>query len=267
VHDVKYVMGLLRGVQFGNRATVRATSGGLSVTVEEARTLLATAFIFKGIFDEYSYHPEAEPSSQSRSSQPSSQPSQPQEEGEPTAFEVPLNTLIECMSLFGNAGGAPSNNAKHRIWHTGNSDQEDNEEEGSNRANSRQNRGPANGRIDQFFGADKGTGMRLSYVGAGYPLTLLMAEEASGPTATCEITTFEAEPMLDLDFLESPTVLKIILKSSWLRDALSELDPTCERLTIIGNPPPPPGRAARVTDPPRLRLQVMGTFGSTEVRT
>ncbi|KAH9843009.1 Rad1-domain-containing protein [Rhodofomes roseus] len=261
VHDVKYVMGLLRGVQFENRATIRATSGGLSVTVEEARTLLATAFIFKGIFDEYSYHPEAEPSSQAQSSQPASQP---QEEGEPTAFEVPLNTLIECLSIFGNAGSS-SSNTKHRLWHTGNSDQEDNQEEGSsNRANSRQNKGPANGRIDQYFGGDKGTGMRLSYVGAGHPLTLFMAEDASGPTATCEITTFEAEPMLELDFLESPTVLKIILKSSWLRDALSELDPTCERLTIIGNPPPP-GRVARVSGPPRLRLQAVGTFGSTEM--
>ncbi|KZT70189.1 Rad1-domain-containing protein [Daedalea quercina L-15889] len=262
VHDVKYVMSLLRGVQFGSRATVRATSGGLSVTVEEARTLLATAFIFKDIFDEYSYHPEVVPASQGLSSQPSSQP---QEEGEPTAFEVPLNTLIECLSVLGNIGGSTSS-SKHRLWHTGNSDQEGEQEEGSsNRANSTRNRGPANGRIDQYFAGDKGTGMRLSYVGAGYPLTLLMAEEASGPTATCEVTTFEAEPMLELDFLESPTVLKIILKSSWLRDALSELDPTCEKLTIIGNPPPPPGRASRASGPPRLRLQAVGTFGSTEM--
>ncbi|TFY65021.1 hypothetical protein EVJ58_g2227 [Rhodofomes roseus] len=219
---------------------------------------VATAFIFKGIFDEYSYHPEAEPSSQAQSSQPAAQP---QEEGEPTAFEVPLNTLIECLSIFGNAGSS-SSNTKHRLWHTGNSDQEDNQEEGSsNRANSRQNKGPANGRIDQYFGGDKGTGMRLSYVGAGHPLTMFMAEDASGPTATCEITTFEAEPMLELDFLESPTVLKIILKSSWLRDALSELDPTCERLTIIGNPPP----AARQSCT-RLRSAKTASAGGRHVR-
>ncbi|KAI0736795.1 Rad1-domain-containing protein [Fomitopsis betulina] len=265
VHDVKYVMGLLRGVQFGNnRATIRATSGGLSVSVEEARTLLATAFVFKSIFDEYLYTPEAALASQD---QPSQQQSQPQEaEGEPTAFEIPLAALIECMSLFGNTVGSSSSNATHRVWHTGHSDEEDNQEEGtSDRARQRQNVVPANGRIDQYFGGEKGAGLRFSYVGAGHPLTLLMAEESNGPTATCEITTFDAEPMVELDFLESPTVLKIILKSSWLRDALSEIDPNCDKLTIIGNPPPPPGRAARSTDPPRLRIQTAGNFGSAEM--
>ncbi|EPS98580.1 hypothetical protein FOMPIDRAFT_1051423 [Fomitopsis schrenkii] len=264
VGDVKYVMGLLRGVQFGsNRATIRATSGGLSVSVEDARTLLATAFIFKNIFDEYLYNPEAGLASQD---QPSQSQSQPQEEGEPTAFEIPLAALIECMSLFGNTMGSSSSNAKQRALHTGHSDDEDNQEGGpSARANPRQNTVPANGRIDQYFGGDKGAGVRLSYVGAGHPLLLLMAEEVHGPTATCEITTFEAEPIVELDFLEAPTVLKIILKSSWLRDALSEIDSNCDKFTIIGNPPPPPGRAARSTDPPRLRIQTAGNFGSIEM--
>ena len=75
-------------------------------------------------------------------------------------------------------------------------------------------------------------------------------------------------------------------QSSWLRDALSELDPSCERLTFIGNPPPSishqnaaagpsanentdvkprPNRYA-TTMKPMLRIQATGTFGSTEVR-
>ena len=54
-------------------------------------------------------------------------------------------------------------------------------------------------------------------------------------------------------------------QSSWLRDALSEIDSNCDKLTIIGNPPPPPGRAERSTDPPRLRIQTAGNFGSIEV--
>jgi cell cycle checkpoint protein len=54
------------------------------------------------------------------------------------------------------------------------------------------------------------------------------------------------------------------VQSSWLREALSELDPSCDKLTIIGNPPPPSGRAPRPSQP-RLRLKAVGTFGSTEV--
>ena len=70
-------------------------------------------------------------------------------------------------------------------------------------------------------------------------------------------------------------------QSSWLRDALSELDPSCERLTFIGNPPPsiPHQNASAANEntdvkprpirhaimKPMLRIQATGTFGTTEV--
>jgi len=82
----------------------------------------------------------------------------------------------------------------------------------------------------------------------------------------CEITTFDSEPHLELPFNDSKMVLKIILKSSWLRDALSELDPSCDKLTFIGNPPPQSARAPRsALSKPMLRIQAAGTFGSTEM--
>ena len=73
-----------------------------------------------------------------------------------------------------------------------------------------------------------------------------------------------------------------ISQSSWLRDALSELDPSCERLTFIGNPPPSQQNATVGTSAnenidvkprpiryaamkPMLRIQATGTFGSTQV--
>ncbi|KAM5542647.1 hypothetical protein V8D89_003608 [Ganoderma adspersum] len=109
--------------------------------------------------------------------------------------------------------------------------------------------------------------MRMSYAGPGHPLTVLVAEESGGPTATCEVTTWEPEPRMGMQFDNDAAVLKIILKSSWLRDALSELDPSTKRLTIIGNPPPPaapPNRPLR-NAPPRLRLRAVGEFGTTEM--
>ena len=65
-------------------------------------------------------------------------------------------------------------------------------------------------------------------------------------------------------------------QSSWLRDALSELDPSCDKLTFVGNPPiiqeQDPreftGRQRTQRIPvakPMLRIQATGTFGSTEV--
>jgi len=60
-------------------------------------------------------------------------------------------------------------------------------------------------------------------------------------------------------------VLKSILKSSWLRDALSELDPSCEKLTFIGNPPTQTANGPRASSRPLLRIQAGGTFGSAEM--
>ncbi|KAK0434060.1 Rad1/Rec1/Rad17 [Desarmillaria tabescens] len=258
VHDVRYFAALLRGVNFVNRATITVTKRGFIAVVEEARTLLGTAYIFSDVFDEYEYNSES-PSN--------TQDSADDEDGANAAFEVPLNTLIECLNIFGTAGGSNYNTpggGRHTRWKkvgdNDDGDERDDDDDGGR------------GRIQQFFGgsSEKRTGMRMSYAGAGYPLTLLLAEDSTGPTTTCEISTYDAEPHLELPFDLEKMVLKIILKSEWLRDALSELDPSCEKLTFIGNPPPreDPQRQkakSRVGLKPMLRIQATGTFGSTEM--
>ncbi|KAF9009470.1 Rad1/Rec1/Rad17 [Cyathus striatus] len=260
LHDIRYFTSLLRGVNFTNRATVIVTDQGLTITVEEARTLLGTAFIFANIFDEYKYNHESDQTSQ-RSLAATDEENESDESN--TTFEIPLNTLIDCLNIFGTAG-APSTSAST----TATSKKWRKAEEGSNGEDG--GRGDGGG-IDAYFtgGSDKKTGMRMSYAGSGYPLTLLIAEEVSGPTTICEITTFAPEPHLDLSFDNSRMVLKFILKSSWLRDALSELDPSCEKLTFIGNPPQDVGASntnpRQRTSKPILRIQAVGTFGSTEM--
>jgi len=61
--------------------------------------------------------------------------------------------------------------------------------------------------------------------------------------------------------------LKIILKSSWLSDALSELEiSSYEKITIISNPPPAPRtRAPRTPSNPILRIHAAGPFGSCDM--
>lgn len=65
-----------------------------------------------------------------------------------------------------------------------------------------------------------------------------------------------------------------VSQSSWLRDALSELDPSCDKLTFIGNPPEIPEtgaqtarqrQRARLQAKPILRIEATGAFGNTEV--
>jgi len=168
------------------------------------------AFIFAEIFDEYSFHPEPSPAPQIRA-QPeratkksakgkakqkqrepdisetesesednakdtdwknSEDPSQlrrdeDEEEPDNTAFEIPLNTLIECLNIFGTAGPSTSitsTGGNGRGWHRDNGDS-DHEDRGERRRD----------RLEAFFGGhEKRTSLRMSYLGAGYPLTLIM---------------------------------------------------------------------------------------------
>ncbi|KAJ3759732.1 Rad1/Rec1/Rad17 [Lentinula raphanica] len=271
VHDVRYFSALLRGVNFANRATVTVTEKGLLVVVEESRTLLGTAYIFSDVFDEFIYHPETPENK-------GSQPEQPTDEEElVSAFEIPLNNLLELLNIFGTAGGSVS--AKHgrfKAWQKPGDELDDDDSDGGGEGEGDQQEGRANKKKSgQFFssGSERKTGMRLTYIGPGYPLTVIVAEDATGPTTTCEIATFDAESHLELPFDSEQMVLKIILKSSWLRDALSELDPSCDKLTFIGNPASEPDaglhpvkqRRIRMQDAPNFRIEARGTFGNTEM--
>ncbi|KAL1698803.1 Rad1/Rec1/Rad17 [Schizophyllum commune] len=247
VHDVRFFAGMLRGVSFANRATIAISPDGLKVIVEEARSILGVAYIWSGIFDEFTYTAP-----------------DPEDPDTGAAFEVPLSTVLECLNIFGSAGpGAASSSAAHKKWRRA-----EDEEEGDGEGEGRRRGGKG---IEHYIGAsgDNRTGMRLSFLGEGHPMVLLLAEDASGPITTCHISTSEADPHLDLPFDPDNTALQIILKSSWLRDALSELDPSIEKLTFVGNPKPeePDGRrrAANAAAPPLFRIRAEGSYGSTEM--
>ena len=171
------------------------------------------AFIFSDIFDEYTFHPEPRPAPRIRA-QPepatkinnakgkqkqdasetesesddnakdsdwknSEAPSQPRrapgddedDESNNVAFEIPLNTLIECLNIFGTAGPTTSSSGTGgkggRGWHrpNGNNADSDHEDRGERRRDG----------LEAYFGAqEKRTSMRMSYLGAGYPLSLIM---------------------------------------------------------------------------------------------
>ena len=85
------------------------------------------------------------------------------------------------MNILGTAGSSTANlkfNEKaHRFRELGQGDEENGPQAGPSRRNGRKddNDFAGNARLDQYFGGGgKKTGMRLSYAGAGYPLTLLM---------------------------------------------------------------------------------------------
>ena len=117
--------------------------------------------------------------------------------------------------------------------------------------------------------------------------------EESGIVTRCEITTYEPEQMLDITFDDSTRVQKLIMKSEWLKDALTEVEANCDKLVFSFSPSSTvaakkvrqdkkgKGKAARqeeedwgeesalhdprTHDGPSFRLEAHGPSGSSEV--
>jgi len=97
------------------------------------------------MFEEYAYHPEASQ----------------QQTINNAAFEIHLSTLMECLNIFGTS--TVSTTSKTKKW------KQNAEDGGMDYDNDR------TGPLDRYFpSSGKGTAMRMSYDGTGYPLTLHM---------------------------------------------------------------------------------------------
>ncbi|QRV86443.1 cell cycle checkpoint Rad1 [Ceratobasidium sp. AG-Ba] len=223
------------------------SEAGLMVTVEEARSLIANAYIPYTIFSSYIFNPPQAP-----------QPDSQDPDATPAAiFEIQLDVLLECLNIFGTAGG----NLMTKSGGAGGGGNAETKAKGKGqgRGKGRETVDLNVNRLDNYFVSSKATALRMSYQGEGYPLTLLLAEDAHGPKTTCEVTTLEPEPNLELPFDDDEKVVKLIMKSLWLREALSEIDPSCDTLSIICTP-----TGTNRREPP-LRIHAVGSFGSTDM--
>ena len=79
---------------------------------------------------------------------------------------------------------------------------------------------------------------RLSYAGTGEPFCIILEE--AGVTTTCELVTYEPEFQDEIPLQRDKLAQKIIMRASWLHDAINELSSTSPtRLTITASPTPP----------------------------
>lgn len=69
---------------------------GFEVTVEEVKSLCATAWIPSNLFTVFEYTPE--------------------DDDEPDCFELSLDAFLQCLNIFGNAGGTSGPSLGRRRW-------------------------------------------------------------------------------------------------------------------------------------------------------
>ncbi len=137
-------------------------------------------------------------------------------------FQISLSSLLETLQIFG------INDVKDR-WSA-------RDPAYGGVAGSLSRGGPAAAFENKALGM---TGMcRLSYIAPGDPLCIILEE--TGVTTTCELVTYEPEFEEEIPLQLDALAHKIIMRASWLYDAISELSSTSPtRLTIVASPTAP----------------------------
>ena len=168
----------------------------------------------KALFTSYNFNPAAAP--------PDAGEAEDEEDGYPLSFQISLSALLETLQIFA------FNDAKDR-WAS--------RDAGYGGVSNSFARGGSAAAFNSRNLGMTGT-CRLSCMGEGEPLCIVLEE--AGVTTTCELVTYEPEAQADIPLQKDAISQKIIMRASWLHDAISELSSTSPtRLTIVASPTAP----------------------------
>lgn len=219
---------LLRCVGFSAKAEVQITTDGLRFSVEESRSVQGLTFLEKTLFSSYTCNTSS-----------IGDTSSPEEPTSLPSFQINLAALLETLQIFGlsdltsvsrNPNGGFTSSHAYNAFNT-----------------------PAL--------AIPGGTCCISYPYLGAPLSITITE--AGVTTTCELNTYESSTGAGFDVDESiplqrdALALKIIMKSSWLFDAITELASTNPTIFVL--------TASRHTSPLFALEGVGGPFGDSMV--
>ena len=144
------------------------------------------------------------------------------EDGEPLILEISLSSLLETLQIFAFSDVKDRWSSKDPTY--------------GGVTGSIARGGPPAAFDNRILGM---AGVcRLSCAGVGEPLCIVLEE--IGVTTTCELVTYEPELRADILLQKDAISQKIIMKATWLHDAITELSSTSPtRLTIVASPTVP----------------------------
>ncbi|KAL2005664.1 hypothetical protein VTN00DRAFT_10157 [Thermoascus crustaceus] len=191
---------LLRCIGFAPKASVQITPDGIRFSVEEGRVMQGLAFLDKALFSTYTFNAPTETSNAHDESD---------EEGVTYPhFLISLSALLETLQIFGiNDTSASNSSAAPQL-----------------------NPSSSNAFTTPALLLNRSCTIQYSHVGA--PLSITLSE--AGIKTTCELTTYEPDDPsfgssageLDIPLQRDAIIMKIIMRSTWLHNAITELDST-----------------------------------------
>lgn len=189
---------LLQCIGFVPQATVQITPDGIRVSVEEGRVVQGLAFLDKALFTSYTFNQPTETTHESGNNDDSSEITYYPH------FVISLSALLETLKIFG-INDSPGS--------------------GSNKAVSVQ---PSNSTASSAFTTPAlllDRSCTLQYFQHGTPLSIILTE--AGVKTICELNTYEPNGgEVDIPLQRDAIIMKIIMRSAWLHNAISELDAT-----------------------------------------
>ncbi|KAL4811260.1 Rad1/Rec1/Rad17 [Aspergillus unguis] len=197
---------LLHCISFAQNATVQITPDGIRFSVEEARVVQGLAFLDKALFTSYTFNP---PSSLNNNdnvtmNDDTDSPDYP-------CFIISLSALLETLKIFGIGDSSAAN---------------------TSRAASVQ---PSAVSGSSAFTAPAlllNRSCTIQYFSQGSSLNITLAE--TGVKTVCELTTYEPEEgELEIPFQRDGIIMKIIMRSAWLYNAITELGATDPKILKI----------------------------------
>ncbi|KAH8697735.1 putative DNA repair protein Rad1 [Talaromyces proteolyticus] len=203
-NNANHLYTLLRCIGFASKAFIQITPDGIRFSVEENRVMQGLAFLDKALFTTYTFNPSTE---QECNGGGEGNDLEEQDHIVYPQFLISLSALLETLQIFGiGDANLPSSSF-------------------SNQASS----------VAGAFTSPAvllGRSCTLRYNNIGSPLSITLSE--SGITTTCELTTYEpddpsfgsAAGELDIPLQRDAIIMKIIMRSAWLHNAITELDGT-----------------------------------------
>ncbi|OJJ97867.1 hypothetical protein ASPACDRAFT_45167 [Aspergillus aculeatus ATCC 16872] len=199
---------LLQCIGFAPKATVQLTPDGIRFSVEETRTVQGLAFLDKALFTSYTFNPPPPPPAAARTPTEHDDTESPSTD-DPTpyypCFEVSLTALLETLKILGINDSSTSGGS------------------GSSRAGSVQPAPSHSAFTTPALLLDRSCTLR--YATEGSPLSITLTE--TGIQTTCELTTYEPEGgEIEIPLQRDAIIMKIIMRSAWLHNAITELAAT-----------------------------------------
>eukprot|EP01135_Chromosphaera_perkinsii_P011036 Nk52_evm1s2319 gene=Nk52_evmTU1s2319 len=253
----RHIATVLKAVHFKDLATCFMTKNGLKICVEDAKSVQASAFINRDLFESYELNDLSKSTSNSNTER-----EEADQEGRggdrdnnnniALQFGINISVLLECLNIFGaeshttgckivfggphfDASAFETVNPSFVVRSAG-----VRKGGGGGNHNNNHNQNNITGAMDADF--DEYGNFDAAYISEKYTNNLVVTLDDNGVITECTLRTLDLDPQLSVVFNQEPRsrVSKIIMSADHLYKGIQELDiANCMFLEILISPDSP----------------------------